>query len=133
MGQSIAAAIGAFAFWGFIAAAAVTSILSQYFKHRETQKTIRQAIEKGDALDPETLSRLIAANNPPPPKRRGLAFLGTLFVCLGVGIGLLGWFGSLDKPEMLHQALGVASLLGMLGVPFFVASWMAKPDGAADK
>jgi hypothetical protein len=130
MGNQIAGAIGAAAFWMFVAAAAVTSILGQYFKHRETQKTIRQAIESGQVLGADTVAKLIAANNQPPPNRRGLVFIGTLFVCLGLGVGVIGWTSAMDKPGTLYQALGPAALLCLLSVPFFVAAWMApKRDG----
>jgi hypothetical protein len=134
MANQFAAAVGAAAFWLFIAAAAVTSILSQYFKHRETQKTIRQAIENGQALGPDTVAQLIAANHPPAPNRRGLVFIGMLFLCLGVGVGVIGWTASLGKPGELYQALGPSALLCLLSVPFFVAAWMApKRNGASDK
>jgi hypothetical protein len=120
-------------FWLFIAAIAVAGISAQFFKHRETQKTIRQAIDKGQALDADTLSQLVAATSPPVPNRRGLVFVGVLLLCIGVGIGLIGWFGSFDKPEMLHQGLGAASLVCLLGLPFLIAAWMAKPDGTGRK
>ena len=133
MGNQFAAAVGASAFWIFVAAAAVTSILAQYLKYRETQKTIRQAIEKGQA-DPEAISRLMAANNPVPPNRRGLIFLGTLFVCLGLGIGVIGWTTALGKPGAIYLALGPAALLVLLAVPFYVAAWMApKRDETSGK
>lgn len=134
MGNQIAAGIGAAAFWMFIAAAAVASILSQYFKHRETQKTIRQAIEHGQTLAPEIVAQLVAANHPPAPNSRGLVFIGMLFLCLGVGVGVIGWTSTLGKPGELYQVLGPSTLLCLLGVPFFVAAWMApKRDGTQGK
>jgi len=121
-------------FWMFLAIVVVAAISVQFLKLRESQKTIRQAIERGQPLDDETVSRLLAASRAPPPTPRGLAFIGLLFVCLGVGMALLGWFGSLDQPSMLHQALGVAALLCMLGVPFLVGGLVAsRRDGAGGK
>jgi hypothetical protein len=134
MGNEIAGAVASAGFWIFLSAVVVTAILAQYFKHRETQKTIREAIEKGQVVGADTVSRLIAANNQPPPNRRGLIFIGTLFVCLGLGLGVIGWTSSAGKPEMFHQTLGAAALLCLLSVPFYVAAWMApKRNGTEDR
>src|SRR3954451_12420515 len=84
-----AAAVGAAGFWLFVAAIVVSAVLSQALKHRETQKTIRLAIEKGQSLDPETVGRLLSSNGPPPPSRFGLAAGGLVMVCIGIGFGLM--------------------------------------------
>ena len=56
--------VGAAAFWLFVAACGVTSLLIPILMHRETQRTIRLAIEKGQTLDVATLDRLLRPMSP---------------------------------------------------------------------
>ncbi len=129
----LAAAVGGAAFWLFIAVVVVASVIGQAFRHRETQKTIRQAIERGQTLDPQTLERLLAADRPPPPNRTGLAIGGLVMVCLGGGVALMGWFGSHNNPEMFYQARGGGALIAMIGVPLLIASAFMRGRGGAGR
>ncbi|HEY5410886.1 MAG TPA: DUF6249 domain-containing protein [Caulobacteraceae bacterium] len=117
------AAIGAAAFWMFIAIVVAVSILSQALKHRETQKTIRQAIDKGQTLDPATVTRMLEANGPPPPSRIGFIAGGLVLVGIGVGFALMGMFVSMQDPRALYPMLGLACLITMIGVPLLIASF----------
>jgi hypothetical protein len=122
------------AFWTFVAICVVAGAASSVMRNRETQKTIRQAIEKGQTLDPATLERLLQTNAPPPsaaPQTRfGLITGGLVMVCVGVGLAVMGWFISLDKPEAFHPMLGVGSLVGLIGVALLVSSaFVAKSNG----
>ncbi len=128
-----AASIGAVAFWMFVAIIASVSVLSTVFRHRETQKTIRQAIERGQSLDPQTLERLLSADRPPAPTKAGLGIGGIVLVCLGVGFALMGWFASQTKPDALYPGLGVGSLIGMLGVALLLASLFVRSRNGAGR
>jgi hypothetical protein len=129
--NQLATAIGGAAFWLFIAIIVVAAVLNQTLKHRETQKTIRQAIEKGQTLDPATLERLLQANGPPPPNRTGFAAGGLILVCIGIGFALMGWFVSGNDSQTFRVFLGIGSLIGMIGVPLLILSaFIRKRNGA---
>jgi hypothetical protein len=129
--NQLATAIGGAAFWLFIAIIVVAAVLNQTLKHRETQKTIRQAIDKGQVLDPATLERLLEANRPPPPNRTGFAAGGLILVCIGAGFALMGWFVSMDQPGTFHVFLGIGCLIAMIGVPLLILSaFVGKRNGA---
>ncbi len=132
--QAIAGAIGGAAFWGFIAIIVVAAIGFQAFKHRETQRTIREMVERGQTVDPQTVARLFEMNQPPPANPHGLLIGGLVMLCIGVGFALMGFFISLDHPEARNPMLGVACLIGMIGVPLLIASAVTgKRKGAPDQ
>ena len=124
MHDSLAAAVAAASFWMFIAVAVVASAVSRVLRHRETQKTIRQAIEKGQAVDAEALDRLLQLGAPPkgPPPRGVLLFAGIMLLAIGGGLALIGVFASMTNPAQLYQGLGAGALVGMLGAGLLVAN-----------
>jgi hypothetical protein len=122
MPQDITAAVAAASFWLFVAAVVVAAIVTSAFRHRETQKTIRQVIERGQTLDSETLERLLSADRPPPPNPAGLLIGGLVLACLGGGLALMGWIASASTPGMLYPMLGVGALVAMLGLALLIGS-----------
>jgi hypothetical protein len=134
MSNDLAAAIGAVAFWLFVATCVVAGVASSVLRHREAQKTIRQAIEKGQTLDPATLDVLLRSDRPPPPKpqdsRAFLLFGGIMLLAVGAGLGAIGFFLSVNDPKALYPGLGAGSLVGMLGVGLLVVRAMIRvPNG----
>ena len=123
MSPQFSAAVAAASFWIFVAICAVASITSSILRHHETQKTIRQAIEKGQALNPETLERILQSGRPPkgPPPRSALLFGGIMLLAIAVGLGLIGWSMSLTNPSQLYPGLGAGGMVGMLGIGLLVA------------
>jgi uncharacterized BrkB/YihY/UPF0761 family membrane protein len=121
MGHDIAAAVAAASFWIFVAVVAMAGMASAAFRHHDTQKTIRQAIEKGQTLDPETLDRLVQSGRPPKPSRAGLMFGGIMMLAIAGGLALMGVLGASANPASLSQGLGVASIVGMIGVGLLLA------------
>ena len=129
MSHDLVAAVGAAAFWAFVAVCVAAGAAQAIFRNRETQKTIRQAIESGQTLDPATLERLLRGQAPTPqsaPQTRfGLITGGIVMLCIGAGLAIMGWFISLDQPGAFHPMLGVGSLVGLIGVGLLVASAFA--------
>ena len=135
MSHDITAAVGAAAFWAFVAVCVAAGAAQAIFRNRETQKTIRLAIEKGQTLDPATLERLLQGHVPATPAapqaRFGLITGGIVMLCIGIGLAVMGWFISLDQPEAFHPMLGVGCLVGLIGVALLIASRFAvKPNGS---
>ena len=130
MPYDITAAVGAAAFWGFVAVCVVAGVASSIFRHRETQKTIRQAIESGQTLDPATLERLMQGDKPSPAQpaaqtRFGFIVGGIIMLCIGAGLAVMGWFISLGDHSSFYPMLGVGALVGMIGVGLLIAAAFA--------
>lgn len=90
-----------------------------YFRHRsraETQQTIRLALDKGAQLTPELLDRL---GEPVPDKstdlRRGLVWLA-----LGFGLALCGFFVPDPSGDALKGCLAGASFPVLIGIAYIV-------------
>ena len=106
-------AVGAVMFMGLTV---VFSLLVwfRYKAKRDSQETIRVAMEKGQQLSPELFERL---TNPPIPANRDLR-RGILGVGLAIGIALFGYFfpeeeaaGYMSSIAMLPLLIGIAFLL----------------------
>ena len=121
MSYDITAAVGAGAFWAFVAVCVIAGVASSVIRHREAQKTIRQAIERGQSLDPETMERLLQVNRPPPANPAGFLVGGIILMFLGAGLALMGWLVSLQSHDAFFPMLGVGSLVGLLGLSLLVA------------
>ncbi len=136
MPYDLTAAVGAAAFWGFVAVCVVAGVASSIFRHRETQKTIRQAIESGQTLDPATLERLMQGDKPSvaqPASQTRFGFIvgGVVMLCIGAGLAVMGWFISLGDHSSIYPMLGVGSLVGMIGVGLLIsAAFVGGRDGA---
>ena len=135
MSHELAAAIAPAAFWMFVAIVVAASVAGSAFRYRETQKTIRQAIEKGQTLDPATLERLMHGGSPPTqsPAQTRFGFIvgGVIMLCIGAGLAVMGWFISLTNHQPVYPMLGVGALVGMIGVGLLIASAFASGrDGA---
>ncbi len=126
--QVVPQALAAACILSFVALIVLISLTTQMFKHRETQKTIRMAIEKGQALDPATLERLLQSDRPPPPSRFGFLFGGIFLLAIAGGMVLIGWAMSARGPNFLYDGLGVGGLIGLLGLALLVASRFVRED-----
>jgi hypothetical protein len=109
----------------FIAIAA-TFCMKYYFTHRtrrDAQATVRAAIERGEALTPELLDRLVQA---PAPKRSDLR-RGVVLVALGIGLGAFGFL--LGEPDAMRPMLAIGLVPVLLGLAYLVL-WRLSGDKA---
>ena len=106
------------AFWIFVALVVGASIWYAFARHRETQKTIRLAIEKGMKLDPALIDKLVTRKSGKPEDY----YIGG-FVCFAVGIGLpiLGYFIGRTEPVAFFPLAGSGILVGLIGISLIVA------------
>jgi hypothetical protein len=100
----------------FIGLAVVLSLWVWFrFKaKKELQKTIRSAIEKGDALSPELIENLV---NPPVPPQRDLR-RGVISTLFAIGFALFGLI--LGEEDAVRPLLGIAMLPLSIGVGFLL-------------
>jgi len=91
-------------------AIAVTVCVYFYFRNRtntEIQKTVRAAIEQGQQLTPESLSRLVVTPRSADADLRR----GVMAVAIGVGIGVFGILVGEDDARQPLLAIGALPLL----------------------
>ena len=106
-------AVGAIMFIGLTVVFSLI-VWFRYKAKRDSQDTIRVAIEKGQQLSPELFERL---TNPPVPANRDLR-RGIVGVGLAMGFVLFGYFfpeedlfGIMSAVAMFPMLLGIAYLL----------------------
>jgi len=112
--------IGA-AFWLFLACVIVAGIWFAYAKKKETQKTIRMAIEKGIQLDDALLDKLVVQESGNPDDY----YIGGI-ICLAIAIGMpiLGYFIGKIAPEAFPPLLGVGALMALIGGSLVLSGWL---------
>lgn len=96
---------------------AATYCAKYYFAHRtrrETQATVRTALERGTPLTPELLERL---GEPLPPKNSDLR-RGVIGIGLGIGLGAFGLV--VGEPDALRPMLAVGLVPLLLGLAYLV-------------
>lgn len=124
------AIVGA-AFWIFIASIVVAGIWYAYARNRETQKTIRLAIEKGTPLDDGFIEKLFVRESGNPVDY----YIGGL-ICLGCGAGLpiLGYFIGRIAEEAFFPMIGAGVLVGVVGICLLLCGKLIdRRQNAADK
>jgi hypothetical protein len=130
MTGDITAAVGAASFWMFIAVVVAAGVAGAAFRHHETQKTIRKAIESGQSLDPATLDRLLrATRSSGPPPRAGFLAGGIIMLAVGAGLGVIGWATSQTHPDQLYPGLGAGAMVGFIGLALLLCGLLINRPG----
>ena len=112
------------AFWGFIAAVVVAGIWREVALRRESETTIRMAIEKGQPLDPAVIDKMF-----PTPRKlavEGLLIAGGVTLATGIGLPLMGYFiarsGMPNASEAFYPLIGSGVLVSLIGIALLVLS-----------
>ena len=90
-----------------------------YFRQRsraEMQQTIRLALEKGNELTPEIISRL---GEPEPSKNRDLR-RALIWLALAIGLALSGFFAPDPSGHAFPGALAGAAFPFAIGVAYLI-------------
>lgn len=107
------------AFWMFVGAVAVAGIISDYQKRRLNVDLLRTLIEKGQALDPTVVTKLIS---PDALDERtdpiALKVGGIIVTAAGVGVFLMSFFIARIAPVALYPIMagGVVTLCVGIGL-----------------
>ena len=75
---------GAVTFWIFVLMISVIGTILPYLKHRETQRTIRAAIDKGQPIDPALLAEPKKKDKP-----EHYVLFGSVLIAAGLGLQVL--------------------------------------------
>lgn len=114
---------GALGFWLFLAAVVVAGIWSDIKKKESQQETLRRIIESGTEVDDALLAKVAGTDDR---LDQSLKVAGLIVVFIAPGMALLGFFISLLDSAWLLPLLGVAALIGFVGVGLLVAARYAE-------
>ncbi|MFQ6007274.1 MAG: DUF6249 domain-containing protein [Woeseia sp.] len=109
------------------AAIALIFFIVLYFRHRsraEMQQTIRLALERGNELTPEIISRL---GSPEPGKNKDVR-LGLIWLAVAGGLALSGFFAPDPSGYAFKGSLAGAAFPFAIGVAYLIM-WRFAPRG----
>jgi membrane protein YdbS with pleckstrin-like domain len=113
----------AIAFWIFVAVVSVAGIIQDYRKRQLALEPLRIAIEHGQTLDPEVISRLLGQDERHEQIDPQLLQIGGIITCAsGVGIALLSLFVAQVFPPYHWIVLGVGALAVCVAVGLLLAA-----------
>lgn len=114
-----------FIFWGIAALVAISAMWTSYLGRRETERTIRKAIESGTVLDPAMIAKLKSGGGSMAPLIFVVAGIAT--VCAGFGFSVLALLMRAEAPDDFMAMLGVAALLVFTGAGLVAGgAWMRR-------
>lgn len=106
-----------------------------YFRSKEKaemQKTVRHALDKGQALPPEMVAVLAKSS----ARRRSTAQTdlrtGVIWLAVGLGIGAFGYMIGLDERDALNPVIGMAAVPTFIGLAFIILSFFNKTKSLED-
>jgi hypothetical protein len=118
--------LAAFGFWMFIAAAVVGGIWDGVRKRESEHETLRRIIESGKEPDPEVVEKLLGHKKAPA---RDLKVAGLIVIFVAPGLAVMGF---LIGEDAFMPLLGVASLVGFVGIGLLTASKFLERTNAED-
>ena len=121
-----AAGLGALGFWLFIGAVVVAGIWFDVRRREAEQETLRRVVESGQTIDSAVIDKLLKVGGGQSRTDRDLKVSGLIVIFLAPGIAILGWFLAKLQPQVMSVMLGVAILLGLLGIGLLVAGKVAE-------
>ena len=121
--EGVGVGLGAFAFWGFIAAVTVGGIWGESKKRESQHETLRRLVESGQPVDTELMEKLMGKE---PRPDRGLRTGGIVNLALCVGLVIMGLLVSQTDERATGPIVGFGCVLGCLGVGLLIASVFAR-------
>jgi len=119
----LGAGLAAIAFWMFIAAVSVAGIWEGIRKREAKHETVRRLVESGQKIDSDLMDKLIGLTDSKSERPDRVFFITGLWILpVAVGMVPLGLLLGTISPEARMALMGVAGLLGVLGLGFILAS-----------
>jgi hypothetical protein len=117
------------AFWMFVGAVAIAGIIADYQKRRLNVELVRTIIEKGQALDPSLITKLLSpdaqdARTDPQDLKLG----GIITTASGIGLFLMSYFISYFAPVALYPIMAGGTVVICVGIGLLIG---AKVMGSA--
>lgn len=118
-------------FWVVIGVIVVGRFTLKFLRHRETQKTLRLAIEKGDEAAIAQVVHSAHASEKKPPRAEGLLLGGGIQMAVGLGLVLLSLVVNQPAPMILYPLLAIGVMVFMIGaVVFGFGRWQLRRQAA---
>jgi hypothetical protein len=94
----------------------------------EMQNTLRAAIDKGQPVPPEVIDAL-TKNVKLPSSALSDVRTGVIWIAIGVGIGVFGYFVSYEADEALRPMIGIGAIPVIIGATFVILSFFNPNKG----
>ena len=123
--MEVAASIGAFGFWIFLAIVVGGGMWFDARKKESQQETLRRFVESGQSIDPAVVDRMLRTTGN-ERKDRDLKVAGIITLFVGIGLALMGWFIGQFDSQAFQAMLGVGGMVGIIGLGLWLAgAWFA--------
>ncbi len=116
---------------GFFAMIAAIVLVPGWLKSRERsemQATLRSAIDKGQPMPPEVIDALTKNVKQPSSALSDLR-TGVIWIAIGIGIGVFGYFVSYEADEAFHPLIGIGSIPAIIGLTYVILSFFNPNKG----
>jgi hypothetical protein len=111
------------AFWMFIGVVAVAGMIADHQKRRLNVDLLRTLIEKGQALDPALVAKLISNDgHDEPTDPADLKLGGIITIASGVGLFLMCYFVSRVAPVALYWMMAGGTVAICVGVGLLIGA-----------
>jgi hypothetical protein len=138
-------AIGAAAFWMFLAAIVISGKWRSMRREAVRHETLRFLVEKNQKIDEAQLAELLNPKLPAAPEwlvprqkpgdgYRALRVFGTILMFVAFGLGIAGFWRGMILGKYDKSVLGIATaipLVAMVGAGLFFASRFVTPPTSA--
>ena len=124
--------LGSLGFWLFVAAAVLGGIWSDIRKRESQQETLRRLVESGRDIDAALIAKILSSGQS-ETLGRDLRIGGFVVIAAAAGLALLGWFVSATSEDALMPLLGVAALVGCVGIGLLAAAGLVERKYPATK
>jgi hypothetical protein len=111
------------AFWMFVGAVAIAGIISDYQKRRLNVELLRTIIDKGQAVDPALIAKIIspdALDERTDPQDLKLG--GIITTATGVGLFLMSYFISQFAPVALFPLMAGGTVVICVGIGLLIGA-----------
>jgi hypothetical protein len=116
-----------------IAGVLIAIIISNQKKNQAKLDFLRCAMERGVVLDSELIDKVMHPNRTAPgkwalPPGQGARVAGILVIAFGVGYAVLASFIAIIAPDARLPMMGVACLMGCIGIGLLVVSKVLRSE-----
>ena len=101
-------------FWGGVWLICIVAIALPTFQQRELQKTLREIISRGQALDAATVQAIMGVKRRRLRQDQAFMIAGICLGALGLGMVPMSWFIGRMAPEAAGPILGGSVVLCLL-------------------